>query len=149
MSWKFTNESFIKYLRIRKWTRWIRPKYIECCTPELYVYLLGPELSAIVEIALRGFGGTAGEILWGNAGKFWIVGLGGTGGGMGFPEGLKDIIEIDMSCLEKMILFFQEKSTLSHHSYIIIYYYITRPFRILSKGPGPEMSSRKVLQKIL
>ena len=67
----------------------------------IYVYLLGPELSAIVEIALRGFGGTAGEILWGNAGKFWIVGLGGTGGGIGFPEGLKDIIEIDMSCLEK------------------------------------------------
>lgn len=58
-------------------------------------------MSAIVEIALRGFGGTAGEILWGNAGKFWIVGLGGTGGGIGFPEGLKDIIEIDMSCLEK------------------------------------------------
>ena len=80
----------------------------------IYVYLLGPELSAIVEIALRGFGGTAGEILWGNAGKFWIVGLGGTGGGIGFPEGLKDIIEIDMSCLEKKtkkkeFLFFQEK----------------------------------------
>ena len=70
-------------------------------------------MSAIVEIALRGFGGTAGEILWGNAGKFWIVGLGGTGGGIGFPEGLKDIIEIDMSCLEKNkkkeFLFFQEK----------------------------------------
>ena len=77
----------------------------------VYVYLLGPELSAIVEIALRGFGGTAGEILWGNAGKFWIVGLGGTGGGIGFPEGLKDIIEIDMSCLgeKKEFLFLQEK----------------------------------------
>ena len=33
-------------------------------------YLLGPELSAIVEMARLGFGGTGGEILWGKAGKF-------------------------------------------------------------------------------
>ena len=35
-----------------------------------YKYLLGPELSAIVEMARLGFGGTGGEILWGKAGKF-------------------------------------------------------------------------------
>ena len=73
-------------------------------------YLLGPELSAIVEMARLGFGGTGGEILWGKAGKFWIKGLGGTGGGIGLPmpptaedeEGVKDIMEIDMlSILEK------------------------------------------------
>ena len=29
LSWKFTDESSIKYLWIRKWTRWIRPKYIQ------------------------------------------------------------------------------------------------------------------------
>ena len=28
LSWKFTDESSIKYLRIRKWTRWIRPNTI-------------------------------------------------------------------------------------------------------------------------
>ena len=70
------------------------------------LYLLGPELSAIVEMARLGFGGTGGEILWGKAGKFWIKGFGGTGGGIipGFTDddvtgGVKDIIEIDMSCL--------------------------------------------------